>query len=265
MRRLAIWAALALALAAGRARADEVIPPAPTAYFNDYAGIVSPGTAAALNAQLEQFERATSDQILVAIYPAMQSDSSIEDYTERVAQSWHVGQKGRDNGAVLFVFVRNRTMFIETGYGLEASLPDATCEDIISDVIAPRLRRGDDDGAFTAGVHALLAAARGSYRGNGRTVAQGRAAGAGAWAGLLQLLLPILLILLWSFLRSRQHVVYRGGGQASVWGGLPWFLLGALTGGGFGGGGGGGGGGFGGGGFSGGGGGFGGGGAGGSW
>ena len=69
-----------------RVFAAEVIPPAPKEYFNDYAQVVSKATAQRLNQTLEQFERESSDQILVAIFPKMQSDSSIEDYTIRVAR-----------------------------------------------------------------------------------------------------------------------------------------------------------------------------------
>ena len=262
MSRRVLWSLIALVAAAACARAQEVIPPAPKAYFNDYAGVVSPGTAQELNAELEQYERDTSNQILVAIYPKMQSDSDIADYTVRVAESWHVGQKGRDNGAVLFVFVQDHTMYLETGYGLEGALPDALCSRIINDIIAPRLRQGDFDGGLAAGVQAILAAARGEFHGNGTTVAGQAAAREGALLGLVRLLVPFALIIGFSILRSRQHVVYSGGGRGSIWSGLPWFFLG----GGFGGGGGGGfGGGGGGGGFMGGGGGFGGGGAGGSW
>ncbi|MGP8020817.1 MAG: TPM domain-containing protein, partial [Limisphaerales bacterium] len=104
MRRLCVILFLAFGF---RLQADEAIPPPPSAYFNDYAGVVSAGTAAQLNQTLENFERQSSDQILVAIYPKMQSDSSIDDYTVRVAQSWRVGQKGKNNGAVLFVFVQD--------------------------------------------------------------------------------------------------------------------------------------------------------------
>ena len=106
-----------------RSFADEVIPPAPQQYFNDYAKVVSPATASQLNQTLENFERQSSDQILVAIFPKMQSDSSIEDYTVRVARAWKVGQKDKNNGAVLFVFVQNHKMFLEVGYGLEGVCP----------------------------------------------------------------------------------------------------------------------------------------------
>jgi uncharacterized protein len=243
-----------------RAQAVEVIPPAPAAYFNDYAGVVKPATARALNDELEQFERATSNQILVAVYPSMQSDSSIEDYTVRVAQAWGVGQKGRNNGAVLFVFVRDHKLFIPTGYGLESVLPDALCKRIIDEQISPRFRRGDYDGGLAAGVQSMIAASRGEYRGTGGTVADRAMPPSDAVSGFVIMVLVPFLLVGWLFVRSCQHVVYRSGGRTTYWGGGPWIFPGGSGGwsggGGFGGGGGG---------FSGGGGSFGGGGAGGSW
>ena len=68
----------------------EVIPPAPARYFNDYAQVVSSAVADQLNQALENFERQTSEQIVVAVFPKMQSDSSVEDYTVRVARNWRV-------------------------------------------------------------------------------------------------------------------------------------------------------------------------------
>ena len=152
--------------------ADEVIPPPPAAYFNDYANVVSAGTAAQLNQTLEDFERQSSDQIVVAVFPKMQSDSSIEDYTVRVARSWQAGQKNKNNGAVLFVFVQDHKMFLQVGYGLEGVLPDALCKRIIDEQISPRFKAGDFDGGLKAGVQEILAATKGEYKGTGTTVAE---------------------------------------------------------------------------------------------
>ena len=252
MRR---FCAILVLLLGFRLLADEVIPPAPAAYFNDYAQAVSAGTAAQLNSLLEDHERQTSEQIVVAVFPKMQSDSSIEDYTVRVARAWKVGQKDTKNGAVLFVFVQDHKMFLQTGYGLEGALPDALCKRIIDEEIAPRFKAGDFDGGLTAGVTAILQATRGEYKGNGTTVADrhGRQNGGGIAPIVIFIIIAIIIIAL----RSRGGyggLLYTGAGMASGrWSG----------GGGFGGGGG-----FsggGGGGFSGGGGSFGGGGAGGSW
>src|SRR5437773_5188938 len=128
--------------------AAEVIPPAPKSYFNDYAGVISKSAALRFNEQLAQFERETSDQVVVAIFPKMQSDSDIADYTQRVAQAWGVGQKDRRNGAVLFVFVQDRKMFIQVGYGLEGALPDITAFDITEDKVKPIYRSSDYEGGL---------------------------------------------------------------------------------------------------------------------
>src|SRR4051794_31700226 len=100
--RLVVMAALFVSV--GRLFSAEVLPEKPARYFNDYAHVVSSQTAEKLNQQLENFERETTSQIVVAVYPKMQSESSIDDFTFRTAQSWGVGQKGTNNGAVLFVF-----------------------------------------------------------------------------------------------------------------------------------------------------------------
>lgn len=155
--------------------AGETIPPAPKQYFNDYASVVSSATATRLNKTLEDFERETSSQVVVAVFQKMESDSSIEDYTVRVAQSWKAGQKGKDNGAVLFVFIQDRKMYLQVGYGLEGALPDALCKRIIEDEIKPHFKSGNYDAGLTAGVTAILAATKGEYKGSGRTVAGGQA------------------------------------------------------------------------------------------
>jgi len=168
------WLSLAfLALLTLDCLAREVIPPRPEHHFNDYAGVVSTAAAQRLNRALEDFEKKTSSQVMVAVFPNMQSDSSVEDYTRRIAEAWGVGQKGRNNGAVLFVFVQDRRMRIEVGYGLEGALPDALAKRILDDEIEPRFKRGDYDGGLSAGVAALLQATRGEYKATRRTVPAG--------------------------------------------------------------------------------------------
>ncbi len=239
---------VAFALAATFAHANEVIPPPPAHYFNDYAGAVSSGTVADLDAQLTQFERDTSNQIVVAIYPQMQSDSSIEDYTVRVAQKWGVGQKGKKNGVVLFVFTQDRQVNIEVGYGLEAVLPDATCHQIIENEIKPYFRAGNYDDGMRAAVTAIMQATRGEYKGTGQTAGD-LISRNHALAIKFALFAALLAFSFWS--SRRRSRLYGSSGSSAVW-------FGGGFGGGFSGGGGGGG-------FSGGGGSFGGGGASGSW
>jgi uncharacterized protein len=237
------------------------IPPAPTRYFTQYTQLVSPATAEALNQKLEEFEKKTSSQILVVIFPRLPEGAALEDFTVRVAQAWGAGLKGKDNGAVLFIFVADRKMRIEVGYGLEGAIPDAIAKRIIDDEIRPRFQNRDMEGGIVAGVNALMQAAQGEYRGTGTTVAQ-RRTGSGRVPCGSGIILAIVLILFFSGIARRL-----GGGtmyhrRRRFWG-TPWVTMGGL--GGWGGGSSRSGGGWSGGGFSGGGGSFGGGGASGSW
>lgn len=241
----------ASAIAVGAA---ENIPPKPAGYFTDYASVVSKEAALRFNEKLAQFERDTSNQVLVVVFRKMESDSSIEDYTRRVAEAWGVGQKDRRNGAVLFVFVENRNMFLQVGYGLEGALPDVTAFDITERHIKPRFRNSDYEGGLAAGIDLIGKAIRGEYKGTGRTKAEGENRSAGG-SGLL-IFFVCLAIFLFAIQRGRRRRGYgysgTGGPFIGGWSGGGWSGGGSSGGGGFSG-------------FSGGGGSFGGGGAGSSW
>lgn len=137
---LCLQAALIFALVC-TARGEK-LPAVPDHYFNDYAHVVSSQAAQRLEKTLEDFERQTSNQILVAIYRTLDTESSMEDFTQRVAESWRVGQKLHNNGAVLFVFTEPHKMRIEVGYGLEGAVPDVLAKQIIDNEIAPSSRLG---------------------------------------------------------------------------------------------------------------------------
>jgi len=254
-------------------RYDEQIPAKPARYVTDRADVLGPGGAEALNAKLEQFERDTSNQVIVWIDRKLPEGFTLEDFTVRAGQKWIVGQKGEDNGAILFVFTDDKKMRIEIGYGLEGVLPDVTAKRILDEEVRPRFQAGDIPGGVDAGVNAMMAAIKGEYRGTGKTVDEGRRGGGSAQTSscLLAALFFGVFILLPILMRKRRAFRTHGGrgwwtgGGWGGWGGGGWGG-GGWSGGGFGGGGGSwGGGGGGGGGFSGGGGSFGGGGASGSW
>lgn len=158
----ALVACLLAAAAAARGGA-EALPPPPSAYFNDYAGVIAPADAARLDSKLRSFAAETSTQVVVAVFQALPS-ASLEDFTVRTAQAWRVGREDWDNGAVLFVFVDDRKMRIETGYGLEGALPDQLAARILDLEVRPRFRSGDWAGGLEAGIDGILAATRGEYR-----------------------------------------------------------------------------------------------------
>jgi uncharacterized protein len=258
LRRAVAAAALLAGATAGVC--EEPLPPPPKAYFNDYAGVVSGADAQRLDGKLRAFAEQTSTQVVVAVFRKLPSPS-LEDFTVRTAQSWRVGRKDWDNGAVFFVFVDDHKMRIETGYGLEGALPDILAGRILDEQVRPRFQAGDWAGGLEAGIDGIVAATRGEYKAPPKKTAQGVPSHAVVIIGLF------VLLALWIAVQGARHshVGRTYGGQGwrrsrGYWGGGPWGGGGWGGGGGFGGGGG-----LGGGGFSGGGGSFGGGGASSSW
>jgi uncharacterized protein len=250
---------LALLLALSfQTHAAETIPPKPPGYFNDYAGVVSKEKALQFNEQLAQFERETSNQVVVAVFRKMESDSSIEDYAQRIAQAWGIGRKGQSggNGVALLVFIEDRKISIQVGYGLEGALPDVTAFDIRSRHMNPHFRNGDYEGGLAEGIDLTCKAIRGEYKGDGKTTLDEGKKSGNSGSGLLIFIIFLVIFLIATRLgRRRKGYGYSSfggpfiGGWSSDGGG---WSGGSSSGGGFSG-------------FSGGGGGFGGGGSSGSW
>ena len=213
VKQIAVLVAAFFALLATKSIAAEVIPPKPDRYFNDYAGVVSKSTALRFNEELARFERETSDQIVVAIFPKMQSDSDVADYAQRVAQSWEVGQKGRRNGVVLFAFIQDRKISIQVGYGLEGVLPDIVAYDIRANHISPYFKRGEFEQGLAVGIDLICKAIRGEYKGSGKTVAEENRGGGGSsiWFFIIFLIALIVISRIMRRLGGYGYSSGRGG------------------------------------------------------
>lgn len=212
----------------------------------DEAGLLSPSAKAGIEQTLAEHEAATSNQVVVATLKSLDG-YDIADYGYQLGRHWGIGQKGRDNGALLIVAPNDRKVRIEVGYGLEGALTDALSSDIVQNRILPHFRQGDFEGGIVQGVQSILAAIDGTYQPL-QTQEQM------SWFDVLLLILVVWLILYFIFNSGGGGTGLRGGGyfpggRGGYYGGGSWGG-GGFGGGGFGGGFGGGGGSFGGGGAS---------------
>ena len=214
------------------------VPPA-QGYVNDFAGLLSPAAKSQIENFLRNFDASDSTQVVVVTVANLQGEP-VDMVALKFAETWKIGQKGKDNGALLLIGKEDRKMRIEVGRGLEGQLTDLLAGRIVDNEISPRFKKGDYDGGIAAGVNAIAQSVRGEYKGTGTTRGSKKKAGAWWLFPLLFFVLPLL---------GRLGGNGRGRHSGGYW----------VGGGGFGGGGGGGGG------FSGGGGGFSGGGSSGSW
>jgi uncharacterized protein len=234
---LALLALLAVVLPVATA-AQPSIPPL-TGPVVDTAGLLDSGSRRRLE-DLARSARARENgegvQLQYCIVPTLAGEA-IEEFSIRVAEAWKLGTKGRDNGLLVTVAVKDRRFRIEVGGGLEGEIPDVLARRIGEQIIAPAFKAGRfGDGLFDAGAQLLTLAgvatdevarhARGRPRG-----VTGVPLGGGLLVGVF-VVLWILGMVLRGFSPRRRSHLWGGGG--------PWIGGGGWGGGGFGGGGGGG-------------------------
>jgi len=123
--------------------------------INDQATLLSPVAVQQITERLLAYEKATGHQLAVLTIPTLDGDP-IEDFSIRVVEAWKLGKKGKDDGVLILVVVKDRKMRIEVGYGLEGELPDVTAGRIVRDVMTPRFRSGDYAGGIAAAVDAVI-------------------------------------------------------------------------------------------------------------
>lgn len=153
MRLLARVFLLALLLA-GAAHAEVAVPPLKQR-VTDLTATLDTGQTQTLEARLAAFETKKGAQLAVLLVPTTQPET-IEQYSMRVAESWKLGRKGVDDGALLLVAKEDRALRIEVGYGLEGALNDATVKRIIAEVITPFFKRGEFYAGIGAGMTAMM-------------------------------------------------------------------------------------------------------------
>ncbi len=174
------------------------IPEKPTGYINDYANKINIQEKQFLEQKLSNFEAQTSNQIFVLIYPSLEG-KAIEEFTHETARKWKIGQKDKNNGILLAIFVNDRKIRIEVGYGLEGAVPDITAKQIIDNEIKPALKVNNYYKAVDAGINALMQATKGEYTGTGKSAYKyrtGRSSTKNAFAGLFFMLFGVVFIII---------------------------------------------------------------------
>ncbi|HTG00482.1 MAG TPA: TPM domain-containing protein [Nitrospirota bacterium] len=156
-KRLLAAAGLIVALlAASPAAASTPAPPSqPRDYVTDLAGVVPQTTQTRLNGYLQELERKTGAQVLVLTVRSLDGQS-IEEFAFSTKEQWRLGQKGKDNGALIVVAVQDRKYRFEIGYGLESILPDSMVGSIGREYLVPYFRKGDYGGGIAAATLAVV-------------------------------------------------------------------------------------------------------------
>lgn len=121
---------------------------------NDGAKVLSPAATSRIEELLKAHREKTGVQIAVLTVDST-GDLPIEDFSLKTAEGWGGGSRGKDDGVLFTLAVKNRTMRIEVGYGLESLLPDAEALEL-QEAVKEKLRSEDYDGAVESVVQGII-------------------------------------------------------------------------------------------------------------
>ena len=127
--------------------ADEIKYPSPYGFVNDYANLLKEDDAEKIIDIAARIQEKTEAEIVIVTLETT-APLTIEEYAVKLFQKWGIGKKDKDNGVLLLIAIKDKTVRIETGYGLEGALPDAICNQIIYKEIIPKFRNN----AYSSGI-----------------------------------------------------------------------------------------------------------------
>jgi uncharacterized protein len=214
-------ACLAVLVLCTASYAADPLPPELTQPVNDFAHVIDAQSAASLDHQIRALKAASGDVIVVATIDTFAPYADINEYAVKMFENHGrgIGDKGKDNGLLVVLAVKDRKVRAEVGYDLEQFITDGYAGDVSRTVMAPAFAGGDYGGGLVAGVNqfaARIAQARGvTLTGAPAPAASRGGRGFGLSPGL------IVILIIWFLISSRTSRRSRmmGGGR---WGRGPW-------------------------------------------
>ena len=132
---------------------EKAIPPL-TDPIVDTVALLSADQASQLRSISNELERQKGAQLVLVIIDSLEEET-IEQFSMRASEKWKIGRKNIDDGVLLIIAMRERTIRIEVGYGLEGAIPDVTAKRIISERITPQFKNENYFEGILAGFDAL--------------------------------------------------------------------------------------------------------------
>jgi len=217
LRGLTIFVFLAAAVTA---RAQE-LPAELTQPVNDFANVIDEPSTNAMEALIRSLQQASGDAVVVATIPTFKPYADIREYAVKMFENRGrgIGQRGKDNGALVLLAVNDRQVWIEVGYDLEQFITDGFAGEVSRQYMAPEFRRGAYGPGLLAGLSRIvfrIAQGRNVTLQGVRPEPSGNAPNIGSGGNLIWALF-IIFILLNVIGRTRRRRRFGPG-----WGGGGW-------------------------------------------
>lgn len=206
--------------------ADFPSKPNPPRLVNDFAEMMTPTQQDNLEQELEGIAQNTSTQITIITVNSI-GDYETSQYVTELGNRWGIGQKGKDNGVIIFAAKDDHKLNISPGYGLEGSLPDIICGRIIRNEMTPAFKEGNYYLGFESAANAVIQATKGEYKAD-KKAPETTGSGLGGLV-ILVIIIVVVILLIRKGGGGGGNYMSRGGGSF-----LTGALLGSLLGGGMG-------------------------------
>jgi uncharacterized protein len=210
--------------------AHAKLPPRPQGPVYDGASVIPDAIEAQIDARLRVLSKDTGKTLVVATVPSLDGEE-IDEYALRLFETWGVGDKEKDEGALILVAPSERRTRIEVGFGSEAVLPDALAGRIIDQQMIPNFKAGNYGEGILQAANAIEEQLR-------REPADAKAIAAAAQRaqksgdegipfGAIIFMLFIIFFVVLPIIRSlsgggKKHRRHGYGGPVIIWGGNDW-------------------------------------------
>ena len=90
---------------------------------------------------IRALQAATGDVVVVATVPTIEPYGDIREYAVKLFENHGrgIGEKGKDNGLLILLALKERQVWVEVGYDLEQWITDGFAGETSRDVMAPAL------------------------------------------------------------------------------------------------------------------------------
>jgi uncharacterized protein len=148
--------AVLLVAAAVTIAAAQDLPALQDRPVNDLGKVIDETHESALDAMCRELKQKTGDAVFVVTVDTIAPFGDIREYAVKLFEKQGLGERGKDNGLLVLLAVRERRVWIEVGYGLEPYITDGFAGETSRQVMVPFFRQGDYGGGLQAGVARLV-------------------------------------------------------------------------------------------------------------
>jgi uncharacterized protein len=126
---------------------------------NDFARVVDTTSAAEIDRLSRALQAASGDVVVVATVPTVEPYADINEYAVKLFENHGrgLGVKGKDNGVLILLAMKERRVRIEVGYGLEQWITDGYAGSTSREVMTPEFRAGRFGAGLRAGTEQVVA------------------------------------------------------------------------------------------------------------